>query len=359
MIKMIILLLVILLILTVYTKGFNIYRTINSNRKNDMKMKWSFQQRPGLPTMPSDINNNVGLEGELYYTPTKIATLKTPLDKKHILSKTRTIPIFPGPNLLVPGGTDWLNVFEMKHRQLLNNVGDGVFGFSYLSQQQQKLSLVGTLARIQSRKILEDGRSFVVVEGLERFYIQEIITDKPYLTAKIQTFKDYTEESADLLDKLENEIFNDVRCNVKLMQLLFPQKNYTLNPNLLINRPPLIKEGVRNVIINDETIELDRRSRFSFVVMDMLQISPATKISLLQEHVLEKRYARFLKIIEKGSSYLKSELRNKGVLTEPGIQKLYDDLLRDDAVLNDFPKSAWAPENYVQGNWVLMPTLMN
>jgi len=331
---------------------------MNSNRKNDITMKWSFQQRSGLSSVPADVNNNVGLEGELYYTPTKIAKLKTPTDKNDILGKSKVIPIFPAPNILVPGGTDWLNVFEMKHRQLLNNVGDGVFGFSYLSQQQQKLSLVGTLARITSRKILEDGRSFVVVEGLERFYIQEITTDKPYLKAKIQTFKDYTEQPMHLLDQLENEIFNEVRCNVKLMEILFPQKNYTLNPNLLSNRPPLIKEGVRNVIVTNEALELDRRSKFSFAVMDMLQISPATRISLLQEHVLEKRYNRFLKILEKGSSYLREELRNRGVLTEPGIQKLCDEVLHDTDILTEIPKNLYIPENYVNGQWVPMATLM-
>ena len=331
------------------------------NRRSDMTMKWSFQQRSGMSSsMPAEVNNNVGAEGELYYTPTKIAKLKIPDSKNDLIGKTKIIPIFPGNQVLVPGGTDWLNVFEMKHRQLLNNVGDGIFGFSYLSQQQQKLSLVGTLARITSRKILEDGRSFVVVEGLERFYIQEIITDKPYLKAKIQTFKDYTEQPIHLLDQLENEIFNEVRCNVKLMEILFPQKNYTLNPNLLYNRPPLIKEGIRNVIVTDESIELERRSKFSFAVMDMLQISPATKISLLQEHVIEKRYARFLKILDKGSSFLRDELRNKGVLTDKGIKKLCDEVVHDNAILNDTPnKQNWVPENYVNGAWQQMATLMN
>lgn len=327
----------------------------NNNYKRMIVMRWSFQQRSGIMPSSIEINSNVGLEGEYYYTPTKIAKLKPPVGKNDILGKERIIPIFPAPNVLVPGGNDWLNIFEMKHRLLLNNVGDtgGVFGFSYLSTTQQKLALVGTLARITSRKILEDGRSFVVVEGLERFYIQEIIADKPYLKAKIITFKDYTEQP-NILDELENKIFNEVRCNVKLMEILFPQKNYTLNPHILLHRPHLQKAGVRNVI-TDDTMELSRRSKFSFAVMDMLQISPATKISLLQEHNLEKRYSRFLKVLEKGGSYLKDELRNRGVLTEPGIKALCDEVLNDEI---EIPKQSWVAENYVNGAWIPMATIM-
>jgi len=332
-------------------------RVINNNNNNNnnrkLVMKWSFQQRSGIMPTSIELNTNIGLEGEYYYTPTKIAKLKVPVDKNDIIGKEKIIPIFPAPNVLVPGGNDWLNVFEMKHRLLLNNVGDsGVFGFSYLSTTQQKLSLVGTLARITSRKILEDGRSFVVVEGLERFYIQEIITDKPYLKAKVVPFKDYTEQPH-ILDKLENDIFNEVRCNVKLMEILFPQKNYTLNPNILLHRPQIQKVGVRNVI-TDDTMELSRRSKFSFAVMDMLQISPATKMSLLQEHVLEKRYSRFLKVLEKGGSYLKDELRNRGVLTEPGIKALVDEVLHDEIEM----KQTWVAENYINGGWMPMATIM-
>ena len=324
------------------------------NNNNRLVMRWSFQQRQGIMPSSMEINSNVGLEGEYYYTPTKIAKLKPPAGKTNILGKERIIPIFPAPNVLVPGNNDWLNVFEMKHRLLLNNVGDnGVFGFSYLSTSQQKLSLVGTLAKITSRKILEDGRSFVVVEGVERFYIQEIITDKPYLKAKVITFNDYT-ENPNVLDKLENDIFNGVRQNVKLMEILFPQKNYTLNPNILLHRPRSQKDGVRNVM-TDDAMELTRRSKFSFAVMDMLQISPATKLSLLQEYTLEKRYARFLKVLEKGGAYLKDELRNRGVLTESGIQALCEEVLHDEVQV---PKQSWVAENYVNGAWIPMATIM-
>jgi Lon protease-like protein len=68
---------------------------------------------------------------------------------------------------------------------MLNDIGDGVFGFTYTSSQYQKLGLVGTLARVKQRKILEDGRTFVAIEGIERFFIKEIVSEKPYIKAKV------------------------------------------------------------------------------------------------------------------------------------------------------------------------------
>ena len=103
----------------------------------------------------------------------------------------------------------------MKHRQLINDIGDGYFGFSYFSQQNRKLSLVGTLAKIKERKLLNDGRTFVIVEGVKRFYLTDFVSEKPYVKARVHTFADVSERP-DLLDDLEQKIFLEVRMNIKV-----------------------------------------------------------------------------------------------------------------------------------------------
>jgi hypothetical protein len=42
----------------------------------------------------------------------------------------------------------------------------------------------------------------------------------------------------------------------------------------------------------------------------------------LQEHVLEKRCAQFLKVLERGGGYLKDELLNRNLATNEAIQKM-------------------------------------
>jgi hypothetical protein len=66
------------------------------------------------------------------------------------------------------------------------------------------------------------------------------------------------------------------------MELLFPAKNYSISSNILKYRPPLPVEGARQFSLTDPADELDRRSKFSFAVMDMLQVSPGMKLSLMQ-----------------------------------------------------------------------------
>jgi Lon protease-like protein len=155
----------------------------------------------------------IGSDGEYYFHPSKVAKLKGP--NGVLIGKPKVIPIFPFNNVLVPLGKELLNLLEMRHRQLFSDVGDGVFGFTYYSQQQQKLALVGTLARVTERKVMEDGRCVVVIEGIERFFIQDLISEKPYIKARVQTFTDYTESVNDL-QRLELAVFDEVRTNAKV-----------------------------------------------------------------------------------------------------------------------------------------------
>ena len=233
---------------------------------------------------------------------------------------------------------------------MMQDIGDGVFGFTYYSQQEQKLSLVGTLARVKSRKFLEDGRLYVSLEGQSRFFINEVVAESPYLKAKITPFKDLP-ASSESISTLEKIVFDEVRVNMKLMQIVFPQKNFSISDAILNSKPPSAIDGVRNVLLTNAETEHERRVKFSWAVFDMLQTSPATKLSILQTPSLEKRYGKLISVLEKGGAYLRSELRSKGLMDDDDLRKLRNDILSDDAA--DFiPKANWNPENYVNGNWI-------
>jgi Lon protease-like protein len=336
-----------------YFEGSSARRSKTIQGRGELSMKWMFKKGQGNMQELQVI----GSEGEYYFHPSKTPTIKGP---PGIQSKPKTVPIFPYNSVLVPHGTEWVHIFEMRHRQMLYDIGDGVFGFCYFNQQQQKLALVGTMARVKSKKLLEDGRIFVIMEGIERFYLKEVVTEKPYFRAKVATFRDYTENPA-TLDQMERVIFDEVRFNVKLMDLLFPLKNYTLGASMLEHRPVMPKSGVRNVKLLDlhqDEHDMERRSKFSFAVMDMLQISSATKLLLLQDHVIERRYSKFLNVLEKGGLYLRKELKDKGILTEDELTALREDIISDTTDVETLSESAWFPDNYVDGSWRQVPTLM-
>ena len=61
-------------------------------------------------------------------------------------------------------------------------------------------------------------------------------------------------------------------------------------------------------------------------------------------------------MLEKGGAYLRTELRQKGLMNDDDLRNLRAETLSN---FSDFiPKSNWYPENYINGNWIQTPTLM-
>ena len=121
------------------------------SKRCDLVMKWMFGKGAGSMV---DLGG-IGAQGEYYYIPSKRPNLKAPAEA---IGKERNIPIFPRNQVLGPLGEEYLGVYEMRYRQLLNDIGDGgVFGHLYYSQENSKLALVGTLARVVKKERLDDG----------------------------------------------------------------------------------------------------------------------------------------------------------------------------------------------------------
>ena len=75
-----------------------------------------------------------------------------------------------------------------------------------------------------------------------------------------------------------------------------------------------------------------------------------------QEHVLERRLLKIVKILENGGAYLRAEVLKKGVLTEEGIRLLTTEVAANtkdiDSTSSSSQVNGWAPDNFVEGKWV-------
>lgn len=257
--------------------------------RNSLCMKWRFEKGNG----PMKDLGGIGGQGEYYYIPSKKPQLIAP---KEVLGKEMSIPIYPRNQVLPVMGEDYIGVYEMRYRQLINDVGDsGVFGHVYYSQENAKLAMVGTIAKLKKIERLDDGGIYVSMIGVGRFYLRDIKAEKPYLRARVQIFNDYFENEV-LMESLEVKLLSELRYSVKLMKLLYPQNNYTINEIVLKNRPFLQSSEKRTIKLPGEDTDLARRSKFSFASMDMLKTDPVTKLLFLQEPMLEKRYANMIKV---------------------------------------------------------------
>lgn len=206
----------------------------------------------------------------------------------------------------------------------------------------------------------------MVMEGIGRFYIKEVVAEKPYLRAKVQVFNDYVENEP-ILASLEQNVFDEVRYSVKVMKLLYPQNNYTINDIVLEHRPIREVAGKRDVSLVDHQSELERRSKFSFAVIGMLKTDPATKLVFLQEPILEKRYGKILKVLQESTTFLEGELKKRGVIgdTKESFMQLRSDALSDQSDIEEILNAAnnspnnWIPKNYniTTGDWNMSPSL--
>ena len=85
---------------------------------------------------------------------------------------------------------------------------------------------------------------------------------------------------------------------------------------------------------------MERRSKFSYAVLETLQVSPSMKLKLLQEHVLEKRLMKFLEILRAGKDFLEEELVNKGYSSEMCDQIILQSKHESDIDV-DLAEGAW------------------
>ena len=341
----------------VNTDAFSQWKTTQSNTHDirnyrSLTMQWMFGKGSGSM---KEVGGQ-GSQGELYFIPSKTPSLKAP---PKAIGKEGILPIFPRNQVLGPLGEEYLGIYEMRYRQLLYDIGDGgIFGHSFYSQDNSKLALVGTLARAKRMERLDDGGIYVVMEGIGRYFVKSVISEKPYLRARVQIFTDYVEDNEKLLG-LEQNILDEVRYSVKIMKLLYPNNNYTLNELVVKNRPIVPSLVKRNVELESMERSLRRRSQFSFAVMDMLKTDPVTKLCFLQEPVIERRNARILKVLQDSTSYLESEVLKRGVMREERLKDLRKEIMEENLDLIAFPLSSWVPTSDVSGEWKMNASIMD
>lgn len=113
---------------------------------------------------------------------------------------SRLLPLFPLPLVLFPSAIVPLHVFEPRYRELLADVrrADGRFGIVLAtggSERALPRGLVGCVAEVQEVHALPDGRSNVLVAGIERFAVDALV-DAPaaYHVAAVTPYDDVAED---------------------------------------------------------------------------------------------------------------------------------------------------------------------
>ncbi|MBN1681758.1 MAG: LON peptidase substrate-binding domain-containing protein [Anaerolineae bacterium] len=104
------------------------------------------------------------------------------------------LPLFPLNTVLFPGMPISLHIFEPRYQLMINQCikNEQSFGIVLIAEGQEALGPlatphpVGCIARITQVERLENGRMTILAIGQERFQVQSLKHDQPYLIGTVE-----------------------------------------------------------------------------------------------------------------------------------------------------------------------------
>jgi Lon protease-like protein len=123
----------------------------------------------------------------------------------------RLLGLFPLGIVLLPGEVVPLHIFEERYRKLIGErLEEGEFGI--VLAEEDAVRECGTTARVaQLVEEMDDGRMNILVEGMRRFRIVEVLTpddtEAEYLSAEVEFYRDSEPEGSESLRAGVLEVF--------------------------------------------------------------------------------------------------------------------------------------------------------
>jgi Lon protease-like protein len=123
----------------------------------------------------------------------------------------RPLGLFPLGLVLLPGEVVPLHIFEERYKTLIGErLEEGEFGI--VLAEEDSVRECGTTARVvQLIEETDDGRMNILVEGVRRFRIVEVLTpedpESEYLTAEVEYYRDAEPEGSETLRDAVLELF--------------------------------------------------------------------------------------------------------------------------------------------------------
>jgi ATP-dependent Lon protease len=160
-----------------------------------------------------------------------------------------TLPILPLRNtVLFPGVVFPISVGRIKSLKLVREVyqANGVLGV--IAQQNpdvdepsaKDLHKIGTIAKILKILEMPDGNTTVIIQGKQRFRLQEMVADEPYHRARVEKLEEFKPEENTSEFKAIVESLKDIAIKIaKNSANMSPEATFAVrnieNPSFLIN----------------------------------------------------------------------------------------------------------------------------
>ena len=121
----------------------------------------------------------------------------------------RELPLFPLPDVvLFPQQLLPLHIFESRYRMLLQSVleTDKRFGIVRINPENGQMAEIGCCAEVLQHQTTEDGRSYIVSLGQQRFRVLNITRETPFRSAMVSWMEDDTIDDLSDLHGLSDRV---------------------------------------------------------------------------------------------------------------------------------------------------------
>ena len=131
----------------------------------------------------------------------------------------RELPLFPLPDVvLFPQQLLPLHIFESRYRILLQSVleTDQRFGIIRIDPNTGDMAEIGCCAEVLQHQTTDDGRSYIVTLGQQRFRLLNIARETPFRTGMVSWIEDENTNDPESLDELSRTVSEALKDVVTL-----------------------------------------------------------------------------------------------------------------------------------------------
>ena len=121
----------------------------------------------------------------------------------------RELPLFPLPDVvLFPQQLLPLHIFESRYRMMLQSVleSDKRFGIVRIDPASREMAEIGCCAEVLQHQTTDDGRSYIVTLGQQRFRVLNITRETPFRSAMVSWVEDDDVENSEGLKDLSTTV---------------------------------------------------------------------------------------------------------------------------------------------------------
>ena len=182
------------------------------------------------------------------------------------------IPIMPFESPLFPGAREFLYIYEMRFRSLMNDAekNGNRLGRCFISDNGA-IGSIGSFCSIFEKKKMDDGKGFFIIEANSRFKIRKILATKPYLRAEVELIDDIeiAGDSA-LCENLCKEVYCELKTYLRIAKL----QNADEDGAETIGLSPAIRDSRPLFALKEKILEIDggatRHKAFSHACANLL-----------------------------------------------------------------------------------------